>query len=321
MPYFVECLASICRQSFGDFELVICDNASTDDTEQAARELACADSRVRYLRLESDSGASANFNRCLKETSGGLFSWAASDDRLLPSYLEQCVAHLDAHPDYAMCVPGVRFIDEAGLTLGSVQQPTALSAPEVRARLSAYLDRRSWFMVYGLARREALVRTSLFPPRFGSDVIFIWEMLLRFRIGTMAETLVEYRRYKLKEAEVVWRGIQPEGAGGAPRWLHVELFKDLLERCDRADLDPMTRAAGRRALLRWLTSTPFRDLVVDDLRDELRRTSRKRNPIYDTALLMSMALLRPGRAIRNARRQPIPQILRQGGDMRSSPSR
>ena len=233
MPYFVECLASICRQSFGDFELVICDNASTDDTEQAAREFslrrfACPVPAARIgLRCHR-----ANFNRCLKETSGGLFSWAASDDRLLPSYLEQCVAHLDAHPDYAMCVPGVRFIDEAGLTLGSVQQPTALSAPEVRARLSAYLDRRSWFMVYGLARREALVRTSLFPPRFGSDVIFIWEMLLRFRIGTMAETLVEYRRYKLKEAEVVWRGIQPEGAGGAPRWLHVELFKDLLERCD-----------------------------------------------------------------------------------------
>jgi hypothetical protein len=62
-----------------------------------------------------------------------------------------------------------------------------------------------------------------------------------------------------------------------------------------------------------LASTSFRDLVVDDLRDELRRTSRVRNPVYDTALLASMALLRPGRAIRNARRQSIVQILGQGG--------
>ena len=152
------------------------------------------------------------------------------------------------------------------------------------------------------------------------SVILLWEMLLRFRIGTLAETLLEYRRYKVKEAEAVWRGIQPEGAGRAPQWFHLRLFKDLLERCGSADLDPVTRAAGRRALLGWLTSTPFRDLVVDDLRDEFRRTSRRHSPIYDSALLASMALLRPSRAIRNARRQPIVQILGQSGGKRNPPS-
>ena len=234
MPYLPERLESICRQSFGDFELLICDNASTDGTEQAARELARGDSRVRYLRVEADSGASANFNRCFNGTTSSLFTWVASDDRLLPSYLERCVAHLDVHRDHAMCVPDVRFIDEVGLIRGLIEQPRSLSSPQVNARLKSYLDRRSWYMVYGVARRGALMRTSLFSPRFGSDVILLWEMLLRFRIGTLAETLVEYRRYQFKDAELVWRGIQPEGAGRAPRWLHVGLFKDLLERCNSA---------------------------------------------------------------------------------------
>ena len=313
MPYIVECLDSIRRQSFGDFDVLVCDNASTDGTEEVAREVVRADPRVRYLRVDSDSGASANFNRCFAGTNGGLFTWAASDDRFLPRYLEQTVDHLKAHPTHAMCVPAVRFIDEAGLASGVLRQPVDLSSPKVNVRLRSYLDRRSWFMVYGLVRREALETTGLFPQRFGPDVILVWEMLLRFRIGTLPETLLEYRRYQVKDAAAVWRGVQPEGAGRAPGWLHLGLFKDLLESCDRDGIDPAARVAGRRALFRWLASTPFRDLVVDDLRDELRRTSRVRNPVYDTALLASMALLRPGRAIRNARRQSIMQLLGQGG--------
>lgn len=318
MPYIIECLNSIREQSFGDFDLLVCDNASTDGTEEVAREAVLADPRIRYLRVESDSGASANFNRCFARTDGGLFTWVASDDRFLPGYLEQTVDHLKAHPDHAMCVPAVKFIDEAGIASGVLCQPVNLSSPYVEQRLSSYLDRRSWFMVYGLIRREALETTGLFLQRFGPDVILIWEMLLRFRIGTLPQTLLEYRRYPVKESGTVWRGLQPEGSGTAPRWLHLGLFKDLLESCDREGVEPAARCAGRRALFCWLASTPFRDLVVDDLREELRRTSRAGNLVYDAALLASMAVLRPGRAIRNARRQPIAQILGQGGGRRRS---
>jgi glycosyltransferase involved in cell wall biosynthesis len=314
MPYIVECFESIREQSFGDFELLICDNASTDGTEEVSRELARADSRVRYLRVDSDSGASANFNHCFVGTKGALFTWVASDDRFLPRYLERTVDHLREHAEDAMCVPAVRFIDEDGIVSGMLSQPVSLSSPRVDQRLKSYLDRRSWFMVYGLARREALEQTALFPQRFGPDVILVWEMLLRFRIGTIPETLLDYRRYRVKEAQAVWRGLQPEGEGRVPRWLHLGLFKDLLESCDRDGVDPAARVAGRRALVRWLASLSFRDLVVDDLRDELRRPGRARNPLYDAALLASMTLLRPGRALRNARRQPMMQILGQAGD-------
>ena len=247
MPYIIECLNSIREQSFGDFDLLVCDNASTDGTEEVAREAVLADPRIRYLRVESDSGASANFNRCFARTDGGLFTWVASDDRFLPGYLEQTVDHLKAHPDHAMCVPAVKFIDEAGIASGVLCQPVNLSSPYVEQRLSSYLDRRSWFMVYGLIRREALETTGLFLQRFGPDVILIWEMLLRFRIGTLPQTLLEYRRYPVKESGTVWRGLQPEGSGTAPRWLHLGLFKDLLESCDREGVEPAARCAGRRA--------------------------------------------------------------------------
>jgi hypothetical protein len=128
------------------------------------------------------------------------------------------------------------------------------------------------------------------------------------------EILVDFRRYQLKEAEAVWRGIQPEGAASVPPWLHIGLFKALLECCERENLDPAARATGRRALYRWLASGPFRDLVVDDLRDELRRPGRRPNRLYDAALIASMAALRPSRGFRIVRRQPIVPTLRQHVD-------
>ncbi len=312
MPYLIESLNSILMQTYTDFELLICDNASTDETEEFARELVRSDSRVRYLRIESDSGASANFNRCVAETRGGLFTWAASDDRYLPSYLEECIAHLATHDDHMMCVPAIRFIDESGLVVGELRQPVDIGSPNAASRLRAYLDRRSWYMAYGVACRDALVRTGLLPQDFGPDVILIWEMLLRFRIGTLPEALVEYRRYRVKEAGAVWRTIQPEGSQSVPRWLHVSMLRNLLACCEREDLEPTERAAGRRALLRWLASTPLRDLVVDDLREELRRPDRRPNPIFEGMLLAAMAALRPGRAVRVIRRRPIRQVLGRG---------
>jgi len=101
MPYLVQCLESIRQQSFGD-------NASSDDTQEVARDLVRADSRVRYIRVASDSGGSANFNRCFEHTRGGLFTWVASDDHLLPRYLELCAAHLEARPGHAIVCTSCR---------------------------------------------------------------------------------------------------------------------------------------------------------------------------------------------------------------------
>jgi|SRR5579871_14995 len=309
MPYLARSLGSILQQSYADFELVVCDNASTDETEEVVRQAARDDSRIRYLRSDNDLGASANFNRCVAETSGALFSWAASDDLFLPRYLERCVEQLSCRPEHAMCVPGVQFIDEEGRSEDSLSQPEALASPDVRARLGSYLDRRSWHMVYGLVRRDDLLKTRLFLPRFGPDVIMMWELLLRRPVATLDETLLAYRRYRVKAASVVWRGLQPDSGGDPPRWPHLELFGDLFKCCGRDDLDARTRVAGRAALMRWAASVHLRDLVVDDLRDEFRRPGRHRTLAADASLVAAMALLRPGRAIKVARRQAISTTL------------
>ena len=75
----LECLL---RQTYGDFELIISDNASTDRTEQICREYAERDSRIRYLRQPENLGAVPNFNRVFEISDSQYFKWAAVDDQV-----------------------------------------------------------------------------------------------------------------------------------------------------------------------------------------------------------------------------------------------
>jgi glycosyltransferase involved in cell wall biosynthesis len=61
--YLEETLKSILGQSFDDFELIISDNASTDETERICREFAARDHRIRYFRNPVNIGIPRNFNR------------------------------------------------------------------------------------------------------------------------------------------------------------------------------------------------------------------------------------------------------------------
>ena len=75
-----EALNSLLGQTFTDFELIISDNASTDETETICREYAAKDVRIKYVRQVENLGAVANFKYVLDFATGEYFMWAAADD-------------------------------------------------------------------------------------------------------------------------------------------------------------------------------------------------------------------------------------------------
>jgi glycosyltransferase involved in cell wall biosynthesis len=87
-------IASALAQSHRNIELVISDNASTDETEAICREFAAGDPRVRYIRQEKNLGPTPNFLAVLEASRGEYFMWLCDDDWLDPSYIEECVAEL-----------------------------------------------------------------------------------------------------------------------------------------------------------------------------------------------------------------------------------
>ena len=106
-----ESIDSLLAQSFSDFELVISDNASTDDTSAICEEYERADSRIRYVRNKTNIGGFRNHNKVFELSTGKYFAWASHDDIRLPKYIESCVEVLERSRETILCYTKTTIID------------------------------------------------------------------------------------------------------------------------------------------------------------------------------------------------------------------
>jgi glycosyltransferase involved in cell wall biosynthesis len=92
-----EALKSVLSQTYQEFEILVIDDGSTDDTAEIVEGLS--DSRIRYIRLEKNVGVAAATNKGLREANGEFISFLDSDDLWKPNKLEWNVTYLDSHPE------------------------------------------------------------------------------------------------------------------------------------------------------------------------------------------------------------------------------
>src|SRR5688500_15798471 len=112
--YLREALDALLAQDYPDFELIISDNCSTDETSEICREYAARDSRISFHAAARNMGPIWNFKRVYELARGEFFMWAAYDDLRHPQYLSRCVEALRAHPRAVMCCTGFKVINEHG---------------------------------------------------------------------------------------------------------------------------------------------------------------------------------------------------------------
>lgn len=98
-------LESLRVQTYRDFEVVLGDDASTDDTVAVARR-ACPDLKV--ARLSVNRGASSGRNAAIRESRGRFLAFLDSDDEWLPEKLAVQMAYLERHPEVAVCACAYR---------------------------------------------------------------------------------------------------------------------------------------------------------------------------------------------------------------------
>lgn len=97
-----DAIDSVLAQTFSDFELVIVDNCSTDNTTQLVEAYTARDRRIRYVRNQINVGAQNNLNRCLELASGEYVKILCADDLLEPTCLKKMVKVLDEFPDVSL---------------------------------------------------------------------------------------------------------------------------------------------------------------------------------------------------------------------------
>jgi glycosyltransferase involved in cell wall biosynthesis len=176
-----EALESMTSQTFTDFEVVICDNASTDRTPDICAEFVARDSRFRYYRNEKNLGASRNFNRVFELSRAPFFRWAAYDDVMGPRALEVCLAALQTNPDAVLAYPKSILIDEQSRRFEDYEDMYTFGEDANYERFKHFLqivERRNCHPVFGLIRREALAQTPLLGNYHSADKVLLARLVL-----------------------------------------------------------------------------------------------------------------------------------------------
>ena len=217
-----DAIDSILAQTYQEFELIISDNASDDGTGAICEEYAARDERIRYVRQPRNLGASANFNKTFELASGTYFKWAAHDDTLEPTYLEQCVAMLEQHPEAVLCHSLVKIVDQHGEFLETYDH-AAFGADKDPAsvRFAARLRPVECAEIFAVIRADALGRTVLIDHHLGGDRTLLVELALMGRFLQVPEFLFRNRehphrfkrQHRYPSSELAW--FTPDKARGS----------------------------------------------------------------------------------------------------------
>ncbi|HMO73719.1 MAG TPA: glycosyltransferase family A protein [Sphingopyxis sp.] len=181
-----EAIASVLDQSFADFELILIDDASRDESPAIMAAAAARDARVHHVRLDANVGLPAALNHGFAQARGEYHSWTSDDNLLRPAMLERLVATLDADPDAGVVHADFTLINDAG-------EVTGLSRVGETDRLLHGNNVGACFL-YRREVTEALggYDTTLFGVE---DYDFWLRAAQRFRFVALHEDLYLYRKH------------------------------------------------------------------------------------------------------------------------------
>ena len=116
--YIAESINSVLAQTYSNWELLIVDDCSTDNTDEIVKPF-WADERIKYFKNEKNSGAAVSRNKALREAKGKWIAFLDSDDLWLPEKLERQISFMTAN-DYKFSYTDYEKIDEAAVSLNIV---------------------------------------------------------------------------------------------------------------------------------------------------------------------------------------------------------
>lgn len=271
--YLACALDSMLGQTYGDFELIISDNASNDRTPEICREYAARDPRIRYLREEKNRGCAWNFNRVFEISGGEYFKWTAYDDVCGPTFLARTVEVLDKDPHVILATSVAALIDAQGELVPDEgnedtagREPPGKSAkltctpdrgfgsPKPHRRYRDILLHEVWgHQFYGLIRADVLRNTGLHRPYCLAEKVLLAELALRGRFCVVPELLMFIRWHAEQVsqiASVAEQTLEVDAEVSRPRKLpfRVESTLAYLGLIPRAGLSPVEQVC---CLLTW----------------------------------------------------------------------
>jgi len=186
-----ECLESVVNQSFRDFEIVVVDDGSTDNTREVVSKFP-----VIYF-YQRNQGVSQVANRGVELSQGEYIAFLGSDDVLLKDSLEKRVEVLDKHPEVGFCYGQALLMDEKGHIFGKRKARTHGGLQDRKDVIKRFLLFSGNAIIPStlMARRARIVQVGMFNPAFPSieDTDLFSRMAKQYDVFYLDEPLAAYR--------------------------------------------------------------------------------------------------------------------------------
>ena len=274
--FLSEAIESIVRQSFQDFEVIVVDDGSTDNTREVVARFG---SRVKYV-WEENGGPSAACNRGDDVAQGEYLLFLDADDALMERALEEAVSVMDSAPQAGFCYGRVRYMDVDGNELKLVHEwPERSGLMTARQVMLELLNLHFILPSAALFRRDCFREVGRFDKSlgYGEDTELFARMAKRYPAAHMAEPLVWRRKHggaitaklDLDRQELSWLKIlegarEPSSYGMSQRRLAFYAYLALAREAYGAGM-PKTRRYLRKAFAHgwpWLGTRSGLDAII-----------------------------------------------------------
>ncbi len=197
--YIGECVRSLLAQTIDDFEVIVVDDGSTDETPDVMTQVT--DPRVRYVRRTANKGLIETLSEGIRAARGRYVARLDADDRYRPYFLEETLPILEAHPDAGLVYGDIAHMDASGaivadpwggMTPGAAHQGRDGFGDEFAALLDDYVVASPV-----IGPREVWLAALPFPAWFTYPSVHDWYLTLkiakRHPLYYRARTLADYR--------------------------------------------------------------------------------------------------------------------------------
>lgn len=226
-------IGSILNQTFTDFEMIVCDDGSTDNSVEIIKELAAKDNRIILLQNQKNMQLAATLNKCLNYAQGEYIARMDDDDISHPERLRKQVDFLDSHPEYVLVSSYMALFDENGkwgvVKVAEKPQPInfLMNSPFIHA--ACMIRKNVLLKVNGYNERKQTLRVEDYDLWFriyaeGYRGYNLQEVLYECREDRQAYLRRKYI-YRINEAYVKFIGFH---SLKLPLWSYIFVLKPLI---------------------------------------------------------------------------------------------